>query len=89
MSLTGLVALIAAATLPTDFPARVEVSAEALAALAEARFVHNTKLLTFCEVLHYHTTATLLDARQSQLTDDDAVVLAFFLSRNSALCRLE
>lgn len=83
----ALMAIIAASSGPTDFPARIGTTAAALSDIAGARFQANSNLLALCQNLEA-STSSLLDGGRQNLGDDDARVLSFFLAANSALREL-
>lgn len=84
-----LLAAIAAADGPQDFPARVGTSAAALRDLAVARLAANDTLRDICEVLRDPDATDSVFGRGKLLTDDDVTVISLFLERNAKQTWLE
>lgn len=80
-----LVGAILAATGPLEFPARINTTADALAAQAETRFNQSSDLLTFCSTLYENTQTGTYVATWAGMTDEDVEVFSFFLTVNTAL----
>lgn len=74
-----------AATAPTDFPARINTTADALGAQAERRLNTSSDLLSLCSTLYENTQTGNYIAQSVGFTDEDAEVFSFFLADNTAL----
>lgn len=87
----ALVAKVAAATGPRNFPARIGLTAAALADTAEARFAEkrgNMQTLGICRTLAESREAGRTDGSRKGLCDEDAQVVAFFLAESTSASRL-
>lgn len=87
---SALLAAILAATAPTDYPARIGMSAQSLHDIGVERLGDGNN------VLHFVSSALFEDAREGvvnasarALTDDDAIVIGFFLGRNRNVTAIE
>jgi len=71
------------------FPARIGISAVALADLARLRFRANQALLFLCQTLDASTDDTQNFQGNAQFTDDDTTIIGFFLAKNKAMTSLK
>lgn len=84
-----LAGLIAVATGPGQFPARIGRTAVSLSDQASARFAASTVLLELCLAVNGSTETANSGGASQGFIDEDAEVVAFFLARNTALKELE
>lgn len=81
----ALAARITAAGGDKEFPARIGMSAVALARVAEARLADSLGLYRNCHALNESVLAETSWGDRDCLGDQDLAILAFFLARNTSL----
>lgn len=87
--LCGFLSAIANATGPTDFPARINVTASALVATAQERFIANSNLEPLCKALADNFRTDHYSARASGFIDKDGPIIGYALAGNTELTGLE
>ena len=80
---TALLDDISSATGPEDYPARIGKTAEELRNLTQSRFAANSDTLELCQRLYSNTDGTSCSFNGRGYTDDDALVIGFFLGPNT------
>lgn len=78
-----LLAAIAAAVGPRDFPARIGTSATALRDLAAARLRARVFLRVVCDALRVPDAADDVDGNLKSFDANDARIIAYFLERSA------
>lgn len=78
-----LLSAIIAASGPTDYPARIGMSEQALHEIANTRLTANPGLETVCTLLNDNVEGGTLGANLQGFTADDARVIGFFVGRNN------
>lgn len=82
-AVSTLLAVIAAATGPTDYPVRIGMTASTLEALARTRLGSGVnELHSICSDLYGSATGGL-SYRNKMFGDDDTKIIGFFLGRNT------
>lgn len=84
-----LLAALADATGPDDFPACMRMAADTLCDLARTRFSNSPALVQICTALHDSHAAEAVRGVRQNFTDEDATIIAFFLARNTTRTHLK
>lgn len=85
----ALLAAIANATGPTDYPARLNMTASELEAKARVRFNVSTDLVLICQDLQDNFNTGTFNGSSKLYNHEDGLIIGFFLGRNSKRAGLQ
>lgn len=78
-----LLALVATAIGPADYPARIGLTAATLESIASERMQQGSPLHEICAALHDSSSSAEVLGRGQNFTFQDARVIGFFLARST------